>query len=76
MKNLILATILVTSSAFAHEEHDWRQDYNAYLSVQYELPMSYQKTTAPKFFTKRVDMNFFKDAQDICFHHVQLSDSV
>jgi Zn-dependent M28 family amino/carboxypeptidase len=61
MKNLILASLLVTFSAFAHDEHDWRQDYSAYLSVQYEMPMSYQKTTAPKFFTKRVDMNFFKE---------------
>jgi hypothetical protein len=61
MKNLILVAILVTSSAFAHEEHDWRKDYMAYLSVQYELPMSYKKTAAPKFFTKRVDMDFFKE---------------
>ena len=61
MKNLILATLLLTSSAFAHEEHDWRQDYSAYLSVRYELPMSYQKTASPRFFTKRVDMKFFKE---------------
>ena len=61
MKHLILASILIASSAFAHEEHDWREDYMAYLSVQYELPMSYEKTAAPKFNTKRVDMSFFKE---------------
>lgn len=61
MKNLFLASILIASSAFAYDEHDWREDYMAYLSVQYELPMSYEKTAAPKFKTKRVDMSFFKE---------------
>lgn len=60
MKNLILATALIATSAFAHEGHDWREDYMGYLSVQYELPMSYEKSAAPKFHTKRVDMDFFK----------------
>jgi Zn-dependent M28 family amino/carboxypeptidase len=61
MKHFILASLLIASTAFAHEEHDWREDYMAYLSVQYELPMSYEKTAAPRFNTKRVDMSFFKE---------------
>jgi acetylornithine deacetylase/succinyl-diaminopimelate desuccinylase-like protein len=60
MKSIILASILLTFSAFAHDDHDWRQDYMAYLSVQYELPMSYEKSAPAKFNTKRVDMTFFK----------------
>jgi len=61
MKYLILAATLLASSAFAHETHDWREDYMAYLSVQYELPMSYQQTSLTKFNRQRVDMNFFKE---------------
>jgi len=61
MKNLILASALIASTAFAHDEHDWRKDYMAYLSVQYELPMSYEKSGPAKFSTKRVDMDFFKE---------------
>jgi putative aminopeptidase FrvX len=60
MNFLIFASLLIASTAFAHEDRDWREDYMAYLSVQYELPMSYEKSSPAKFNSKRVDMNFFK----------------
>lgn len=61
MKSLILVSILLTFSAFAHDEHDWRLDYMGFLSVEYDQPMSYAKSAPAKFYTKRVDMDFFKE---------------
>lgn len=61
MKTLLLASLLISSAALAHGDHDWREDYQAYLSVSYELPMSYQNTKAVRKHAKRVDMNFFKE---------------
>ncbi len=65
MKSLLLASLLILSSAYAHEDHDWREDYMGYLSVQYELPMTYQKSTSGPnqrrvFVRKSLDMDFFK----------------
>lgn len=58
MKTLLLATLLLSTSAFAHDDHDWREDYMGYLSVSYELPMSYAK--ANRIHKNRLNMNFFK----------------
>jgi Zn-dependent M28 family amino/carboxypeptidase len=65
MKSLLLTSLIVFSSVYAHEDHDWREDYMGYLSVHYELPMTYQKSTQGPdqrriFSRKRVDMEFFK----------------
>ncbi len=60
MKTLILSALFLVSSAaaFAHGDQDWREDYEAFLSVSYEtMPMA--KSNMP--FTPRVDMNFFKE---------------
>lgn len=51
-----IASILLASSVFAHDDHDWREDYQAYLSVSYELPGSIAKAKK-----SRLDMKFFKD---------------
>ena len=56
MKTLLLTTVLLASSAFAHNDHDWREDYQAYLSVSYELPGSIAKSQK-----SRLNMNFFKE---------------
>ncbi len=57
MKLLILSALL-SSSVFAHGDQDWREDYEAFLSVSYEtMPMT--KSNIP--FTPRVDMKFFKE---------------
>lgn len=59
MKTLLTA-LLLTSSAFAHDSHDWREDYEAYLNVTIENPVmskSFKKRSAPS----RLDMEFFKE---------------
>lgn len=73
MKTTLLAglTLLSTMTAFAHDEHDWREDYMAYLTVEYEIPMrpSFSKSKDPFFKTNkistdvstRLDMAFFKE---------------
>lgn len=58
MKYLLSGLLLLTTTAFAHGDQDWREDYEAFLSVQYEtLPK--MKSSVP--FTERVDMEFFKE---------------
>lgn len=57
MKTLLLSLTLLSSVAFAHNDHDWREDYQAYLSISYELPGSIAKSK--KF--SRLDMSFFKE---------------
>ncbi len=62
MKKLILfSTLLTLTNAFAHDDHDWHHDYEAYLGVQVEAPMLPKSI---KFFKapKRVDMEYFKEA--------------
>jgi len=66
MHALLLALGLFTSGAsFAQthldDHHDWRQDYMAYLSVEYDFPMSYEKKVLTHNSTKRLDMAFFKE---------------
>lgn len=58
MKTLI-AVLLLSTVAFAHEDHDWRLDYEAYLNVTTESSPVIKRlrpVSAP-----RVDMNFFKE---------------
>ena len=61
MKSIFVLFLLTTTLSFAHEDHDWRTDYQAYLSVAYELPLSSGHSLAPKMASKRLDMSFFKD---------------
>ncbi len=57
MKYLLLSCLFI-STAFAHGDQDWREDYEAFLSVQYEtLPRI--KSSVP--FTERVNMEFFQE---------------
>lgn len=58
MKSLLLAVTLLTSSAFAHEGHDWREDYLGYLSVKYDVEVPNYKMNKA---ATRVDMKFFKE---------------
>jgi hypothetical protein len=57
MKYLLLSFLFITS-AFAHGDQDWREDYEAFLSVHYET-LSKMKTSIP--FTERVNMEFFQE---------------
>lgn len=52
--------LFISTTLLAHEQHDWREDYMGYLSVSYELPMSYQKTQDMGVRRNRLNMNFFK----------------
>lgn len=58
MKTLLLAA-LVSVPAFAHDAHDWRLDYEAYLNVQVEEPIR-SKSFRPQA-PARVDMKFFEE---------------
>lgn len=60
MKKLLLASLLLTGTAVAHEDHDWREDYLGYLSVEYELPTTYMKSLRRPLLRKKLDMEFFK----------------
>lgn len=64
MKAISLALLaMLSTSLFAHEDHDWREDYMAFLSVEYPMPVS--KRIMPKSFRplslSRLDMEYFKD---------------
>ena len=62
MKFILFAFLALPTFVFSHDDHDWRTDYQAYLSVAYELPMSYGKNiTSSSRYSKRLDMNFFKE---------------
>jgi hypothetical protein len=58
----LLMSFLLSSMALAHHEHDWREDYLGFLSVEYQLPQTYKKTARPRpFQKKRIDMEFFQE---------------
>lgn len=58
MKTLLLVILLI-QTASAHDEHDWRLDYEAYLNVQTEVkPLI--KMRADRI-AKRIDMGFFRE---------------
>jgi len=59
MKTLLLISLLFSQLVLAHDSHDWREDYQAYLSVSYELPMSFNKGWTPRL-RRRLDMSFFQ----------------
>ena len=56
MKTLLI--LLLTFNAWAHDEHDWREDYEAYLSVEVE---SHFQTKSFRSLPSRIDMEFFKE---------------
>lgn len=63
MKLIILA-MLFSLSTLAHEEHDWRYDYEAYLSINYEAPLIFRhksKRLSLKLSHHEIDMEFFKE---------------
>src|SRR5665647_1375613 len=64
MKTFLLTTCLALSfSAVAHEDHDWREDYTAFLSVNYKFPQALKMNGVAALqipAARRVDMAFFK----------------
>jgi hypothetical protein len=57
MKNFLFAALILSTTSFAHDDHDWRTDFDAFLSVQHETP-DFSKMM--KFYSPRMDMAFFK----------------
>ena len=60
MRSLILSLLLISTQSFAHGDRDWREDYQGYLSVQYDVPFS-NSPSAKSLQASRVDMAFFKE---------------
>lgn len=66
MKKFTLSALaLLSLSAFAHEGHDWRDDYMGYLSVQYEIPMMTLKSKSGISSAARLDMEYFKEKLNV-----------
>jgi Zn-dependent M28 family amino/carboxypeptidase len=60
MRYLLLSLALLSAETFAHGDRDWREDYQAYLSVSYEIPYS-NTPEAKSMSASRVDMSYFKE---------------
>lgn len=64
-KTLLSGLVLLSTVAFAHEDHDWREDYMAYLSVEHTAPLRpaflKARTSIKKKHNTRLDMEFFKE---------------
>ena len=56
MKRIAILLSLITSSAFAHKSLDWRDDYLAYLNLEYHFPQNNRLVS-----NNRIDMSFFKE---------------
>ncbi len=63
MNYFLLVLILLSTSLYAnHDHHDWRTDYEAFLSVSYDIPMAQVgNSSLRRPLSKRVDMQFFKE---------------
>lgn len=62
MKRLLISALLLSSPSWSHDDdHDWRQDYEAYLNIQYELPLiRSQEKSRLNFKAPRINMGNFK----------------
>lgn len=58
-----IGLVLLSSLSFAHEDHDWREDYMAYLSIEYVMPTGpfALKSKSVKTTVGKLDMNFFQE---------------
>lgn len=57
----LILCFLFSTVSFAHDDHDWRQDYEAYLLVNYQIPFA-QKSFNSKsldILNGRIDMDAF-----------------
>ncbi|HXH75251.1 MAG TPA: M28 family peptidase [Bacteriovoracaceae bacterium] len=66
---LLSGLVLLSVSAMAHEDHDWREDYMAYLSVEYTIPLApmgmKSRTNIKRVQSSRLDMKFFKEKLEV-----------
>jgi hypothetical protein len=71
MNILTILVFIFSTLVFSHDEHDWRTDYQAYLSLSYELPNNTGERK--KSFSPRLDMEFFKEK--LIFFHPQATEN-
>jgi Zn-dependent M28 family amino/carboxypeptidase len=48
-------------SSLAHQDFDWREDYQAYLSVEYENPLIFKQFIPKDSNISQVDMEYFQE---------------
>ncbi len=60
MKFITVFILIFSQLAVAHSDHDWRTDYEAYLSVSYESPLFDGLSINETQKSNRLDMKFFK----------------
>jgi Zn-dependent M28 family amino/carboxypeptidase len=61
MKYILLA--LLSASVFAHDDHDWRQDYEAYLNIRVDVAPHAKSNR--EFHAPRIDMSFFRERLNV-----------
>lgn len=57
---LFFFLLCISTGALAHGDHDWRQDYEAYLSLRYESPLIFRNKSFFPPSKSPIDMKFFK----------------
>lgn len=57
--NIPILALLLSTTLFAHDGHDWRLDYEAYLNVSTEVSPNIKRVRPLR--ESRVDMSFFKE---------------
>jgi Zn-dependent M28 family amino/carboxypeptidase len=60
---LFLLFLILTNLTYAHDRFDWREDMEAYLRVEYQIPY-YAKSLKSKS-SDRIDMTFFKEKLEV-----------
>jgi hypothetical protein len=62
MNWFLVVSALLSFQVFSHDKHDWREDYEAYLSVNYEFPLASTKNLIQKkALESRIDINEFNE---------------
>ena len=56
----LLITLLLVQVVFAHSDHDWREDYEAYLLVQTQEPLFQTKSRLVSKQSSSLDLSFFR----------------
>ena len=59
MKHLLVALLLFSSTALAHQDQDWREDILGFLSIRYPVTSSWAFSRTQSM-SKNIDMDFFK----------------
>lgn len=58
MKKLLIPFLFIPLTVFAHSDHDWREDFHAFLDVKESFPIFRNLKSFPRM--DRIDMDSFK----------------